>query len=421
MTAQRAYRIFEFVFSDFLSRLVTHSIAKTAAVNFAALAVTTLTGVLLARGLGQEGRGLYAAVVVWYGIALDLAEVGQGSAVTYFVSRSERSSVAVVRESRRIMIVASFVVMIGGFLSSPWLAGGDHEMMYSYIIVFAWVGFNSLLAPHLYALQGLSISRWNFVRITQPVVNLVAVLVWIAITPLSVIGASICLVVSSVIQMSIALIVFHYTADRGLAVASSTKADLLSYGIRQASSTIPLSLAGNLDRVALSQAGSSAALGQYVVAQSVVGAAGPLGVAIASVVFPRLSAFSGESGARRQMEMRVLVKSSVSMSLAVLLLVAISPWAIPLVFGVEFEGAVELAAWVAPAAVVKSLLVIATTLLRGRGTPGSASFANLIALGVTALSMYLLIPNLGTTGAAAGAFFGSVAGLVVTVFILRRS
>ena len=62
----------------------------------------------------------------------------------------------------------------------------------------------------------------------------------------------------------------------------------------------------------------------------------------------------------------MLYLSAVSMVCDVLLLLVISPWAIPLVFGGAFAPAVELTTWVAPGAVAESLLLITTTCLRGR-------------------------------------------------------
>jgi len=202
--------------------------------------------------------------------------------------------------------------------------------------------------------------------------------------------------------------------------ASVTAGDLLRFGLKQASSEVPQTLAGSLDRIVLSQAGSPAVLGQYSVAQSVVGAAAPLGTAIASVLFPRLSAFQGDHGERRRVELRMFNLSAVSMVCAVLLLLVISPWAIPLVFGAAFAPAVQLTVWVAPGAVAQSLLVITTAFLRGRGTPGRASWANLLSLAVGALSMFLLVPRLGARGAALGAFFGTMCGLGATLLFLRR-
>ena len=89
------------------SRLLNHAVARTAAVNLVSVAVTMFTGILLARGLGQEGRGMYAAVVVWFGAALVLGELGQSAAVTYFVARAPSAGTTVVRRSRRIMLTTS--------------------------------------------------------------------------------------------------------------------------------------------------------------------------------------------------------------------------------------------------------------------------------------------------------------------------
>jgi O-antigen/teichoic acid export membrane protein len=403
-----------------VSGVLNHAIARTAAVNLVSVVVTMFTGILLARGLGEEGRGIYAAVAVWFGTALQLGELGQSAAVTYFVARSPSSVTRVVRNSRRIMVATSFTVVIAGLLGSSFLAGGERELTLAYVVAFGGVGMYPIWAPYLYALQALSLSRWNLVRVSQPVLNLVAVIVWYLAAHFTVLAASVCLVSSCAGHLLLAYVSGRRAMLGATRSVSVTAGDLLRFGLKQASSAVPQSLAGSLDRIVLSQVGNPAALGQYSVAQSVVGAAAPLGTAIASVLFPRLSAFQGDHGERRRVELRMLYLSAVTMVGAVLLLLVISPWAIPLVFGAAFAPAVELTMWVAPGAVAQSLLVITTVFLRGRGTPGRASWANLLSLAVGALSMFLLVPQLGARGAALGAFLGAMSGLGATLLFLRR-
>lgn len=402
------------------TRVLNHAIARTAAVNLLSVVVTMFTGILLARGLGEEGRGLYAAVVVWFGAALVFGELGQSAAVTYFVARAPSSARDVIRRSRHIMVTVSSIMMVAGFVASSNLAGGDRELALAYVVAFSGVGLNAILAPFIYALQALSLSRWNLVRVSQPVLNLLAVIVWYLAAPFTVLAASICLLLSYGAQMLIAFIAARHAMVAVTHTASVTTAELFGFGLKQASSAVPETLAGSLDRIVLSQAGSPAALGQYAVAQSVVGAAAPLGTAIASVLFPRLSAFRGDHGERRQVEVRVLKRSALSMTCAILLLLALSPWAIPVVFGKVFLPAIELTVWTAPGALARSLLLITTSFLRGRGTPGLASWANLLSLGVGVVCMYVLVPAYGVRGAAMGVFAGTMCGLAVTLAYLRR-
>lgn len=403
-----------------LAGLPNHPIARTATVNLISVVVTMFTGILLARGLGEEGRGLYASVVVWFGAALVLGELGQSAAVTYFVARSPESAKHIIGLGRRIMGASSFVVMAVAVAVSPILAKGDTEQQLAFVVAFLGLGVNGLLAPFIYALQALSISLWNLARVTQPVLNLLAVTAWYLAAPFTVLAASICLLFSYLLQMLLAYTLGRRALSGVSPESSASTRDLLRFGVKQASAAVPQTLAGSLDRIVLTQAADPAALGHYAVAQSVVGAAAPLGTAIASVVFPRMSAFGGDHAERKRIEVRLLRRAALAVSGAVVLLVAISPWAIPLVFGSAFTDSVGLTVWVAAPTLLNSLLNITTSFLRGRGTPGRASAVHLLALSVAALGMYVFVPAFGVRGAAIGASVGAGCALALALILLHR-
>src|SRR5665648_595896 len=67
------------------------SVGHTAAFNLAGTGISAATGILLARWLGPTGRGDYAAVTAYFGIALVFFELGLGASVVFHVSRYRRA------------------------------------------------------------------------------------------------------------------------------------------------------------------------------------------------------------------------------------------------------------------------------------------------------------------------------------------
>lgn len=402
-----------------LRSISSHAIARTAAVNMFSVVATTMTGVFLARSLGEVGRGNYASVVVWFGLALVLGEVGQSAACTYCVARAPDQVKAIVAASRLIMLIGATVVVSAGVALAPMLSGNRLEQFPPLLVLMIGVVINAVFGPFVFALQALSLRAWNLVRLSQPVWNLLAVAACLAYSPLTVLTASLCLVLSYLLQMVVALLAFGHVAKPANRRSALPIGAVTSFGLRQSVSAVPQAVAGGLDRMVLSQVSAPAVLGSYAVAQSVVTAAAPLGSAIASVAFPRLSAFSGGAGDRKALEIRLLRQSAVVVSCAALLLALVSPWAIPLVFGREFLSSVELVVWLVAPAVANSLLGVATAVLRGRGEPGRASVAQIVMLGLSAVSMYLLVPDLGGRGAAIAMAVGSISGLGLALVLMR--
>jgi O-antigen/teichoic acid export membrane protein len=67
------------------------SVGRTAGFNLAGTAVSAITGVMLARWLGPSGRGDYAAVTSYFGLALVFFELGLGSSVVFHVSKFKQA------------------------------------------------------------------------------------------------------------------------------------------------------------------------------------------------------------------------------------------------------------------------------------------------------------------------------------------
>ena len=382
------------------------------------LAAVTVSGIIVARGLGETGRGQYAAVVSWYNVGLVLGEVGQSTALTFFNSRRPSGVRESVRLSQRIMLIASGTVCILGEALSPMLSGGDPGALTAYRLAFLGLPLNGLLGPYLYSFQAFRLSTWNILRGIQPILNVIAILMLMLISKISLSGAVFCLLASTVCQLLLAVVSFRraHGATEGALVSASP---LLAYGIKQAGSAVPSILASNLDRLYLSQAVVPAQLGRYAVAQSLMSVASGLGSGIASVAFPSFAARSGSVG-RRAAEWRVVGMSVLGVLPLVVLLVIAAPRLIPWVFGAEFAGSVPLTIWLAPAAVAQNLVIVMGALLRGRGLPGRAALANVLALISSATVMMIAVPRLGVSGAAVGSLVGSCSAILIMAIVLMR-
>jgi O-antigen/teichoic acid export membrane protein len=102
---------------------------------------------------------------------------------------------------------------------------------------------------------------------------------------------------------------------------------------------------------------------------------------------------------------------------------AAAPFAIPVIFGEEFDGAATPLLFLLPGAVAYApvaILVVYLSVRRGR--PRLSLAVSLAAMALTVVSSLLLIPPYGGAGAAAASTIGYAAGaLLAWLFFLRLS
>lgn len=397
------------------------SVVTTAAFLLVGLVLTLVTGVVIARSLGDSGRGAYALVVTWYGISAMVAEWGQSGGVTFFVARAPHNGAEGVSSARMVMLGPSLAVALIGAGLSRHLAHGDPALTWCYIVAFSMPLATALAGAYLFAAQALSIVAWNAIRIVQPMVYLVLVLLTSLTGRVTVASVTGCFAASLVGQMSCAWI---FGARRGLTGGSPRREDaawLAGFGIRQMGSTIPAALSGSLDKIVLASFVSSAVIGHYAIAYSVIGTTGTLSAAISAVSYPRLASLPLSAPGRIRFEVRALAGAGLSTAVFGAVISAASPWVIPYIYGAEFADSVDLVWWCLPAVVLTSMDIVAAAILRGRGLPGRVATAHVVGLAVTIFLLVLLVPRWGAVGAAMSLAGAAAVTVCALLYLWLRS
>jgi len=97
------------------------------------------------------------------------------------------------------------------------------------------------------------------------------------------------------------------------------------------------------------------------------------------------------------------------------LLALVSPFVVPLVFGARFSPSIAVIWWILPGTIALALAKVASSDLAARHKTGYASAFGLVALVITVVLDFLLIPRMGINGAAIAS---SAAYMVNTVLLL---
>jgi O-antigen/teichoic acid export membrane protein len=393
------------------------NVARTAGFNVASASAAGIAGIVLARALGPTGRGYYAAVTSWFGVALMVGGMGQPAALCYFVARQPERARQYVATSRAMMLTTGTFALTAGLVLAPLLAHGNAAVTLGYRIAFGASIAAFIGASYTFSLQARDLHRWNVVRVSQPVLSMIVTIVLWRLRLLTLNIALLVIAATMVLQLA-----YAYVGCRRVGlVPGRARAELIRplsvYGAAQIAALTPALLNADLDQLILSQTVPAADLGRYAIAVTLTQLPIPVVSAIGNVAFPRLASQRGTTPAVLRLQRRSLIGSA---GLAVAMLVplaVLAPWLVPLVFGAAYRGAVPLIWLLTPGTVFLSCGQVVGDLLRGRSQPSTVAWAQGFAAIFTVALLFALLPVVGVAGAAIAS---TVAYGVAFFAMLRR-
>ncbi len=226
-------------------------IARTACFNVASAAAAALSGIIVARAIGPAARGEYAAVTSWWGLLLMAGGAGQPAAVCYYVARDPGRARGYVATSRALMLGTGAAAVLAGLFCAPILAHANPGLAQAYRLAFAASAIAFTGASYTFALQARDTKRWNLVRVSQPVLALIAVTLLWRLRLLTLQSAIDVVIVTMAIQLGHA---YYWCRRTGLApgrARSRLVRPLMRYGLSQLAAVTPAAVNGYLDQLVL--------------------------------------------------------------------------------------------------------------------------------------------------------------------------
>jgi O-antigen/teichoic acid export membrane protein len=351
------------------------------------------TGPILARALGPAGRGTLAAILVPLFLTSWIAALGLPSFARFSAARDGRPRVLAAT-----LAVLSLACGSLAFVAAPAIASALAEGR-SVVHAFLLAGLAALplfIYANVLSMMVIGMERWRITVAAQllpPVCTLIGLLaLWAA-------GR---LTVASAAAVSLgALLLAYLPAGVALKGASGTfrferplARRALSFGVRAWPGQLSSLANARLDQLLMIPLVDPADLGLYVVAFTVSTGPAVLGRGFAFALSPRLS--KGDTrpvftGCRLLVPL-VLITTGV--------IAAITPVALPLLFGSDFEPAVPLAWILLGSAIPYQLAVFLGESLTAFGRPGQYATSQIVAFAVTLPGLLVLLPVLGVYGAA---------------------
>lgn len=361
--------------------------------------VNLFAGILLARAVGAEGRGDYAAITAPVVVVAWLSEMGCQQAVTYFVA-SGRRSVGELYGTWRLLCVplALISILLGQFIVRYTLADRPGDVRSAAAAYATCAALIVGLSPVFGVLLGLRrIAGYVALRVAQAMFGLIGYVILVTLDSLTV-GWAVLITGASWLAI---LSVGHLVVSR-IEPPSIPSADIaregLRYGLRAHGSTVASVVSVRLDLILLPAFVESAELGWYAVAVSVATVVSSLFGAVAVVVLPSVASDAPHRG--------YLVGHAALLTGAAACVVGgvtalVAPDLLQLVFGAEFREAAPALRLLLPGAVAIGLVGVYSGGLLANNRPELASIVQFPAAVLTIVGLVVLLPQgVGIEGAA---------------------
>ena len=321
-------------------RALKHTIFDSMLGTGAMTVITLVTGVLLSRLLGPEGRGIYGSATFWASFSYFILTFSFFDAALIHI-RARRIGALEYLPSMLVMGVA--MTVLAAIVGAAAVLGGlvdVHDLARPALLAFLVAHFASAVFHSAFItveMSQLRFSTMNIERVGTPFLLMLAVAV------LFVLGEdSIELLLAIFVLVKLPIVVRHLRVFRRDMIGPVNRPALeqtVGQGWRMFLSRGALGLASDADRLVLVSLWPARMLGNYFVAMSACGAALSLaGQAVQTILLPTLVGLEREE---KRQKLEQVFRLGVLVGAGVVLAIWVTaPFLMPLVFGAEFTDSV---------------------------------------------------------------------------------
>lgn len=389
------------------------SVAKLAASSYLGTALGLLTGPLVARALGPEGRGEYAAVMSYSALLVLVFGIGFGQTMNYAQLTLKWDREVVLATAVRfalwltpLALVAAGVVMWLGLLppDANWALAVSALLIP--VSILQQCSFNLLVGMgDLKAIALLQLSPVLFSAVGVVLLFPLGLLTTASFLALTVVGG--------LLNFALTLRLLGVRPRRG-----RSPLRLMGFGLRAFPGGLSHLANSQLDQLLVAPVLGTRDLGIYAAAVTVAGI--PLGLAQAlgaRSVRDNAAPEGGLDPRRTELSIR---RVAVAVAVLAVALACVVPWLVPLLYGAPFRDSAPLAMVLLLGTVANGVYGVAGTSLTIAGRPGVQSWAQIGGVVITGAGLAVLLPTIGVMGAAITSVAAYWTRLAFVLVALRR-
>ena len=385
--------------------------------GFLVFGLAFITGPILARALGPDGRGSVAAVVVPTQIVGWVLMFGIPKATAYFARVHPRRKLTMSAWAFVALVGPPVVVLIWPLV--PGLLSEHPPLVVGYFRAFLIASL--LVLPFTNAvdfLRGTGRAKaFNGYRTLQYILNAVFLSALFVIGELTLERALLSTLLANVTAWVVTLINNDGLPGRGF--DRRVFRAQVNYGARVWVGSLSTLVIARFDQFLMVGVVSPAELGVYVVAATAAQITGPIGQGVALTLLPHLRADT-DVDRHRQFTRNALGWTLAGSGGTALLVALAAPFALPFVYGSEFSAAVLPLLILLPGQVCVDLASVVGSKLEADNRPGALSTGTALGAGLTVVLVLPAVRLFGIEGAAAVTTASQALFLVYVLFAERR-
>lgn len=407
------------------SAAAPRSAARSAVITGLAAGVLPLTalvsGPLLARALGPEGRGEMAAVLAPLFVTSFVAAFAIPEATTYAIAQLRVPVRRAARSAARIVFTNGIVAATLLFAAAPLILRGTPDAVPVLRAAVLALPFMMIAMVQRATMTGdRRYGRVSFERSSAAVLRLGFIVVLAVLGELTAAAAVWCNIGSALVAaVSLTVAIGRRRTVSGETVSdlagTALRRQLVRFGLRGSGGVFANLVSWRLDMAILPAFVGARSLGFYAVAVSLAELPTLLLGPMKSVVFAEASARRDVTLVARAARIILGVVTSI-----VLVMVLLAPLLVRLLFGAPFAPSTELARLLLLGSVPFTGELILGAGLLSLGRAGLRSVGQLVAAVVTVVGLVALVPSLGIRGAAITSLVAYSIGFCLTLRSFAR-
>ncbi|WP_072740488.1 lipopolysaccharide biosynthesis protein [Rhodococcus pyridinivorans] len=374
-------------------------------------ALGILSGPILARAMGPDGRGQFASIMQPITIASAIASIGIPSAIAVYIARGNSPrrcyQIGLTTAMLPTIIIVVAMVFYGRVVS-------ERQNIPYATILLCWTAIVLSVVVQIRRGAWQGVGRWRLLDVERGGAA-VARFVFVLIVALLGLRSAESFAAGALLSFVLVSCMLFIPLPKSNGSASPATGDFARFSILASVGTIATIASSRLDQLLMPIATDASQLGFYAVAVT---------VAEVPLIFGTLAARNALQLSAAGKNLRTIARESSmffwagSISAVVILLCA--DWIVPIVFGDDFQQSVLAIKLLALGSIFTWVMLVTSAVISGRGRPGLGSAIALSSLLFTIVAFLIFWTAMSSTTAAAIALASSIVAATLGVVLTAR-